>query len=114
MVEHGSKLLVVELVVALDVVLSDKFFDLGPGNLLAQLLKRVVQVVLRDVPAVVRVELLENGAQPRVAQESLHVDSRADELRVVDLAVARVVHLRDHLLDLLAAHVHLPLLKNVG
>lgn len=112
--EDGLELVEVEHAVLLEVVAGNHLLDLGARNFLPQFLEGEVQVLLSDVPAAVRVKLLENGSQSRVAQERLHVDRRRNKLAVVDLAVARVVHLLNQRANLLVAQIHLPFPENLS
>jgi len=51
---------------------------------------------------------VENGLQARLCEEVADVDGGSEELRVVDHFVTMVVHLRNDVIDLLSADVHLP------
>jgi len=57
-----------------NVMLANHLLDLVPLNILAQLLHRVVNVVLRDKARPISIKLVENGHETLLRQESLHVD----------------------------------------
>ena len=80
------------------------------GDFVAHLGERGDNVFARDVPTVVRVELVEYRCQFVVVQEGLDVERASQELRVVDLVVSEVVYLIYDLLDLLRGHVQVRLL----
>ena len=66
-------------------------------------------VLGRDMSRTVRVELIENCLQLVIVHEGLHVQRRHQELRVVDLIIAKVVDLCDDLVYLIIGHVEVRL-----
>ena len=83
----------------------DHFVDFLVTHVLAKLLKSKLDVRSCNPAAVVCVELLEDCLQPLVGEEFLSVNRGCQELAPVDLPIALVVELFDHILDLLLAHL---------
>ena len=74
-------------------------FDFIARYLLTQLLHCKVDVFFGDLTRVVCVKLLEDGLHFLFRHESTYIYGCGQELTVIDLAVAMVVNLLNHLLD---------------
>ena len=107
MEEHFAEFFVVEDFVTRLVVLSDHAFDFRELHVLAKFLHGEQDVFRSDDSRIVRVELLEDRLELRVCEEVSHVDSRSEELTIVNHLIALVVHLRDYVLDLIVTNTQL-------
>ena len=102
--EDQLKLLEIDPIVSLNVVGLNHGLHLLDTTLMPKLLKCILDVFGSDVAGVVGVELMEDGSESLVSQEGRCVQRGRQEFAPVDLAVALVVNLFDHISDLFLAH----------
>lgn len=87
------------------VMLVHDFVEVVLRDVVAYFVHGCDYVLGRDMSRTVRVELIENCLQLVIVHEGLHVQRRHQELRVVNLIIAKVVDLCDDLVDLIISHV---------
>jgi len=80
--------------------------DLRFRHVHAQLLHGVLHVDGSDLARVISVKLIEDGKEFLLVEEVIEVDGGTQELRVIYLAITRVVHLLDDIVYLLIRHFH--------
>ena len=102
--EDQLKLFEIDPIVSLNVVGLNHGLHLLDTTLMPKLLKCILDVFGSDVAGVVGVELMEDGSESLVSQEGRCVQRGRQEFAPVDLAVALVVNLFDHISDLFLAH----------
>ena len=102
--EDQLKLFEIDPIVSLNVVGLNHGLHLLDTTLMPKLLKCILDVFSSDVAGVVGVELMEDGSESLVSQEGRCVQRGRQEFAPVDLAVALVVNLFDHISDLFLAH----------
>ena len=90
--EHGLELEECDDFVLFDVVLAHDVLQVLLSDVVPYFIHRCHDVVRCDAARAVCVELVENGLQFVVIHEGLHVKRRHQELGVVYLFVAEVVH----------------------
>ena len=88
------------------IVLFNHLTHLFRIHLLAQLLHGEYDVLLSDLARAVSVELVEHGLQARLGQEVPYINGGSQELTVVDAFVLVVIHLINHVANLLVTDIH--------
>lgn len=75
-------------------------------HLLTKLLHGKHNVLLSDLARIVSVELVEHGLQAGLGQEVPYINGGCQELAIVDAFVLVVIHLIDHVANLLVTDIH--------
>ena len=87
------------------VVLLDQVIYLAQRHLLSKFLEGVVHLSRCNFVSSIYVKHREHTPQLLVVEEGFSVDGRSQELRVIDLAIASVIQLSDHRVDLIIRQV---------
>ena len=104
--EDVFELIKVEAAIAGLIVLFNHLTHLFWIHLLAQLLHGQYNVLLGNLARGVRIKLVEHGLQTGLSQEVPYINGGSQELTVVDAFVLVVIHLVNHVTNLLVAHIH--------
>lgn len=99
--EERLKLILGDDAIFFNVMFPHRVVELLLGYLVTHFGQRRDYIFPRYVAGIVRVKLTENGVQLVFVEEHLNIEGRGQELRVVNLVVAKIIHLSYYLFNLL-------------
>ena len=112
--EDALELIEAKAAITSFIVLIDDRLDFIHGNLATEFLHRKEDILLGDLARRVRIKLIEYSPEARVSEETMDINCRCKELRVVDHVVTLIVSLADYIAYLLALNIDITLSQDIS